>query len=164
MHRGLESTPSHCLFCLVLTSSLLSHSHIASLPVILAIAMASPNHLVLILTNPATTHFIPGTDHVDFGEINLTNNPQRTPQDFTWFLPNRMTNALNLANKGDQGIGHSVGQEPGEALKGPLGVVSQVNPPKVCTVSARYKVDSSRIGEDRNQRVQESHCDRQDNR
>ena len=53
--------------------------------------MSFPNNLLTILNDPATIHFVPGTDRADFGEIDLMRNPQRTSQGFVWFMPNRAT-------------------------------------------------------------------------
>ena len=53
--------------------------------------MSFPNNLLTVLNDPATIHFVPGTDCADFGEIDLTRNPQRTSQGFVWFMPNRAT-------------------------------------------------------------------------
>ena len=57
------------------------------------LTMSFPNNLLTILNDPATIHFVPGTDRADFGEIDLTRNPQRTSQGFVWFMPNRATEA-----------------------------------------------------------------------
>ncbi|KAF9642271.1 hypothetical protein BDM02DRAFT_3193571 [Thelephora ganbajun] len=48
--------------------------------------------LTTILSDPATIHFIPSTDEADLGNI-LVKNPQRTPDGFVWFLPDRKTEA-----------------------------------------------------------------------
>ncbi|KAF9779875.1 hypothetical protein BJ322DRAFT_1113194 [Thelephora terrestris] len=55
--------------------------------------MSFQNNLLAILDDPATIHFVPGTDRADFGEIDLARNPQRTSQGFVWFMPNRETEA-----------------------------------------------------------------------
>ena len=49
--------------------------------------------LSAILDEPTTVKFIPGTDRADFGALDLTSNPQKTPQGFSWFLPNQVTEA-----------------------------------------------------------------------
>lgn len=46
-----------------------------------------------ILDEPTAVKFVPGTDRADFGAIDLASNPQKTPNGFSWFLPNRATEA-----------------------------------------------------------------------
>ena len=45
-----------------------------------------------ILRDPTTIRFIPGTDEADLRDL-LVKNPQRTPDGFVWFLPDRKTEA-----------------------------------------------------------------------
>lgn len=55
--------------------------------------MSFSDALSAILNDPTTIKFIPGTDQADFGAIDLASNPQKTSQGFSWFLPNRVTEA-----------------------------------------------------------------------
>lgn len=57
------------------------------------LAMSFSDVLSAILDKPTTVKFVPGTDQADFGPIDLASNPQKTPQGFGWFLPNRVTEA-----------------------------------------------------------------------
>jgi hypothetical protein len=49
--------------------------------------------LSAILSEPTTVKFVPNTDRADFGAIDLAKNPQKTSQGFSWFLPDRVTEA-----------------------------------------------------------------------
>ena len=55
--------------------------------------MSFLNTLSAILDEPTTIKFVPGTDQADFGAVDLASNPQKTPQGFSWFLPDRTTEA-----------------------------------------------------------------------
>lgn len=55
--------------------------------------MSFSTTLSAILDEPTTAKFVPGTDRADFGPIDLASNPQKTSQGFSWFLPNRVTEA-----------------------------------------------------------------------
>ena len=55
--------------------------------------MSFSNALSAILNEPTTVKFVPGTDQADFGPVDLAKNPQKTSQGFSWFLPNRVTEA-----------------------------------------------------------------------
>jgi hypothetical protein len=55
--------------------------------------MSFSNSLSAILNDPTSVKFVSGTDRADFGAIDLAKNPQKTPQGFSWFLPNRVTEA-----------------------------------------------------------------------
>lgn len=49
--------------------------------------------LSAILSEPTAVKFVPNTDRADFGAIDLAKNPQKTSQGFSWFLPDRVTEA-----------------------------------------------------------------------
>lgn len=55
--------------------------------------MSFSNALSAVLDEPTAIKFIPGTDRADFGAIDLASNPQKTSLGFSWFLPNRVTEA-----------------------------------------------------------------------
>jgi hypothetical protein len=55
--------------------------------------MSFSDALSAILNEPTAIKFVSGTDRADFGAIDLAKNPQKTPQGFSWFLPNRTTEA-----------------------------------------------------------------------
>jgi hypothetical protein len=56
--------------------------------------MSLSGALSTILSESTTVKFVPGTDRADFGAIDLAKNPQKSPQGFSWFLPNRVTEAM----------------------------------------------------------------------